>query len=98
SHRCAAYLWGFRKCETKDVEILVRRERTPTRSGVKIRRTARLDDADVTILRGVPITGRARTLLDLCDANPQLAEGAINGALHRRQVSVRQLERVLEGV
>ena len=98
SHRCAAYLWGFRKFESADVEVLVRRERTPARPDVKIRRTARLEDADLTVLRGIPITDRPRTLLDLCDVSPQLAECALNGTLHRRQVSVRQLERVLDRV
>jgi very-short-patch-repair endonuclease len=95
SHRCAAYLWGFRKFESADVEVLVHRGRTPTRRGVKIRRTACLEDADVRVLRGIPVTDRARTLLDLCDVSPRLAEGALNGALHRRQVSVRQLQGVL---
>lgn len=98
SHRCAAYLWGFRNFESADVEVLVRRERTPSRRAVKIRRTARLEDADLTVLRGIPVTRRARTLLDLCDVTPRLAEGALNGALHRRHVSVRQLQEVLDRV
>lgn len=98
SHRSAAHLWGFRKFESEAVEVLVRKDHTPSREGVKVRRTGRLDGADTTVLRGIPITTRARTLLDLCDVSPQLAEGAINGALHRRQVSVRQLERVLDRV
>ena len=98
SHRCAAYIWGFRKFEVADVEVVVRRERTPSRPGVKIRRTARLEDADVTMVRGIPITRRARTLLDLCDVSPGLAEGALNGALHRRQVSVGQLLGALDRV
>jgi very-short-patch-repair endonuclease len=95
SHRCAAHLWGFRKFESPNVEVLVRRERTPSRGEVKIRRTGRLDDVDVTVLRGIPITDRARTLLDLSDVSPRLAEGALNGMLHRRQVSVRQLQGAL---
>jgi hypothetical protein len=60
SHRCAAYLWGFRKFESADVEVLVRRERTPSRRDVKIRRTAHLEDGDLTVLRGIPITDRPR--------------------------------------
>jgi very-short-patch-repair endonuclease len=95
SHRCAAYLWGFRKFESAGVDVLVRKNHTPSRRGVTIRRTGRLDDADVAVVRGIPITDRARTLLDLCDVCPRLAEGALNGALHRRQVSVRQLQAVL---
>ena len=98
SHRCAAYLWGFRKFETAAVEVLVRKDHTPARQDVKVRRTGRLDDADVAVRRGIPITDRARTLLDLCDVSPGPAEGALNGLLHRRQVSVRELEVVLNRV
>ena len=98
SHRCAARLWGFRKFEAEPVEVLVRKDHTPARHGVTVRRTGRLDDADITVVRSIPITRRARTLLDLCDVNPRLAEGALNGALHRRQVGVRQLREVLERV
>jgi len=96
SHRCAAYLWGFRKFETATVEVLVGKDHTPSRDDVKVRRTRRpLDKADVDTLHGIPITGRARTLLDLCHVSPGLAEGALNGVLHRRRVSVRQLQAVL---
>lgn len=95
SHRCAGHLWGFRKFETAAVEVLVRKDRTPSRDGVKVRRTGRLDEADIEAVRGIPVTGRARTLIDLCDVSPLLAEGALNGALHRRHVSVRQLQAAL---
>jgi very-short-patch-repair endonuclease len=95
SHRCAAHLWGFRKFETESVEVLVRKDHTPFREGVDVRRTGRLDEADIDTCRGIPTTGRARTLLDLCAIAPGLAEGALNGALHRRHVSVRQLQEVL---
>jgi very-short-patch-repair endonuclease len=98
SHRCAAHLWGFRKFETAAVEVLVRKDRTPSREGVKVRRTARLDEADIETVRGIPVTGRARTLLDLCDVSPRLAEGALNGVLSRRQVSVRPLQAALRRV
>jgi hypothetical protein len=95
SHRCAALLWQFRKFEGEAVEVLVRKDHTPNRKGVKVRRTGRLDEADLDVVRGIPLTGRARTLLDLCGVSPSLAEGALNGALQRRQLSVRQLEAVL---
>jgi len=95
SHRCAAHLWGFRKFETECVEVLVRKDHTPSREGVTARRTGRLDEADIDTCRGIPVTGRARTLLDLCDVAPTLAEGALNGVLHRRRLGVRQLQAVL---
>src|SRR4051812_8371147 len=56
SHRCAAHLWGFRKFEAESVEVLVRKDHTPSRTGIKVRRTVRLEDADVAVLRGIPIT------------------------------------------
>ncbi len=98
SHRCAAYLWGFRKFEAPMVEVLVKKGRTPSLPEVRVRRTSRLEATDIDMLNGIPITGRARTLLDLCEASPRLAEGALNGALHRRQVTVRQLLAVLDRV
>ncbi|HYH51388.1 MAG TPA: hypothetical protein VEG38_17710 [Acidimicrobiia bacterium] len=98
SHRCAAYLWGFRKFDSAAAEVLVRKGRTPSLTAVKVRRTGHLEPADIELVRGIPITSRARTLLDLCDARPALVEGALNGALHRRQVTVRQLLAVLDRV
>ena len=94
----AAYLWGFRKFETPTVEVLTRRDHTPSSDAGTIRRTRRLDSSDVEMLRGIPITSRARTLLDLCDASPLLVEGALNGALHKRSVGIRKLQEALERV
>ncbi|MCA1844048.1 MAG: hypothetical protein LC792_12865 [Actinobacteria bacterium] len=98
SHRCAAYLWGFRKFEAATVEVLVKKDRTPSLEDVRVRRTGRLEAADIDCLHGIPITSRARTILDLCNASPSLAEGALNGALHKRQVTVRQLLAVLDRI
>lgn len=84
--------------EAPKLEVLVAKGRTPFLPDVTLRRTAHLEDADVDTIHGIPITGRARTLLDLCAARPALAEGALNGALHRRQVTVRQLLAVLDRV
>jgi very-short-patch-repair endonuclease len=98
SHRCAAYLWGFRKFETPTVEVLTRRTHTPSVDGPTIRRTRRLVSSDVDTCLGLPITSRARTLLDLCAVSPYLAEGALNGALHKRQVTVGKLQATLDGV
>ena len=98
SHRCAAYLWGFRKFESPTVEVLTRRNHTPSSDDVTIRRTRRLDGSDVETLRGIPITCRARTLLDLCDVSPFRVEGALNGALHTRRVGVHKLQEALDRV
>jgi hypothetical protein len=98
SHRCAAYLWGFRRFETPAVEVLTRRTHTPSIDGATVRRSRRLVPSDVDTCRGLPITSRPRTLLDLCAVSPQLSEGALNGALHKRQVTVGKLQATLDGV
>lgn len=96
SHRCAAYLWKFRKFERPVVEVLVVSGHAPTLAGVKVRRTGRLDPAERTHLGAIPLTSRARTLLDLVSVTPNLVEGALDGALHRRKVTLRVVEQVLE--
>lgn len=96
SHRCAAYLWKFRRFERPVVEVLVVSGHAPTLAGVAVRRTGRLDPAERTHVGGIPVTTRARTLLDLVSVAPELVEGALDGALHRRKVSLRAVEQVLD--
>ena len=96
SHRCAAFLWKFRKFERPVVEVLVVSGHAPTLAGIQVRRTGRLDPSERTHLGSIPLTSRARTLLDLVSVTPNLVEGALDGALHRRKVSLRALEQVVE--
>lgn len=96
SHRCAAYLWKFRKFERPVVEVLVATGRARSLPGVTVRRTGRLDGAERTHLGAIPVTSRARTLLDLVSVAPRFVEGALDGTLHRRQLSLPSMERVLE--
>ena len=98
SHRCAAYMWKFRKFERPVVEVLVAKGHAPSLAGVMVRRTTRLDPDDLTCVGAIPITSRARTLLDLVSVTPDLVEGALDGALHRRRISLRTLERLLDRV
>jgi hypothetical protein len=96
SHRCAAYLWKLRKFERPIVEVLVVSGHAPTLAGVKVRRTGRLDPAERTHIGEIPLTSRARTLIDLVPVTPNLVEGALDGVLHRRKLSLRTVEQVLE--
>jgi hypothetical protein len=96
SHQCAAYLWKFRKSERPVVDVLVTSGHAPTLAGIQVRRTGRLDPSERTHLGAIPLTTRARTLLDLASTAPANVEGALDGALHRRQVSLRAVEQVLE--
>ena len=98
SHRCAAYLWKFRKFERPVVEVLVSKGHAPKLAGVTVRRTGRLDPSEVTHVGAIPVTTRPRTLLDLVSATPNLVEGALDGALHRRRMSLRSLQGVLDRV
>jgi len=77
SHRCAAYLWRFRKFERPVVEVLVATGHAPKLPGARIRRTGHLDAADRTHLGVIPVASRARTLLDLVPVAPNLVEGAL---------------------
>jgi len=96
SHRCAAFLWKFRKFERPVVEVLVVSGHAPKLAGLQVRRTGRLDPAERTHIGWITVTSPARTLLDLGPVSPHLVEGALDGALHRRKVSLRALEQVLE--
>jgi hypothetical protein len=95
SHRCAAYLWKFRKFERPAVEVLVAKGHAPKLSGVVVRRAGRLESSDLTQLGAIPVTSRARTLLDLVAVAPEVVEGALDGTLHRRQVSLARIEQTL---
>jgi hypothetical protein len=96
SHRCAAYLWKFRRFERPVIEILVAKGHAPTLAGVTVRRTARLHSSETTHLGAIPVTSRPRTLLDLVSVTPDLVEGALDGALHRQRISLQAVRRVLD--
>jgi Transcriptional regulator, AbiEi antitoxin len=96
SGRCAATLWKLRKFERADVEVLVARSHTPRRNGIAVRRTTRLRALDRTTLGAIPITSRARTLLDLAAVAPNRVEGAMDGALYRKQVRLPLLQRTMD--
>jgi hypothetical protein len=98
SHRCAAYLWKFRKFERPLVEVVVARGHTSKLPGVKVCRTTRLDPVETTHIGTIPVTSRDRTLIDLASVTPGLVEGALDGTLHRRQLSLRTMERELQRV
>lgn len=67
SHRSAAYLHGFEQIgEPASVEITVPRHRRPrARTGVKVHESLAFDFAQPTVRYGIPVTGVARTILDI---------------------------------
>jgi hypothetical protein len=94
SHRAAAALW-----QISDNRRL-REVTTPGRrlgpSDVHLHRTRRLDEADVTMVRGIPVTTVARTLVDLAEV---VRMGTLQRAVHeaevRRLLDVRATEEAL---
>jgi hypothetical protein len=64
-------MWGLPVGEKQnEIELTVDRPRAPTRPGIRARRSGELHERDVLILDRVPITTRARTLLDLAAILP----------------------------
>lgn len=64
SHRMAAALWGLRAYGQLEVTVPGRRAGP---AGVVVHRTRALDPRDRTTLRAIPVTGLARTIVDLAE-------------------------------
>jgi predicted transcriptional regulator of viral defense system len=66
SHTSAAVIWRMAHDAPDRVELVVRRARAPRAPGVVVHRVTRLDRVDVTMtVTGLPVTGVARTLIDV---------------------------------
>jgi very-short-patch-repair endonuclease len=70
SHRSAAWLWALLPRpepagRSGAVEVRVAANRRVRRSGIRARRTERLEPRDVALVDGIPVTSVARTLVDL---------------------------------
>lgn len=71
SHRSAAELWGLLPTGDGPVDVsLPSRNGRGTRLGIRIHRPMSLATAEMTRLRGIPVTSAARTLADLRRAVP----------------------------
>ena len=64
--RSAASQWGIWNGPTRITEVLAPRGRRP-KGPVLVRTYRRLDPADVTVHKGIPVTTVARTLVDLTE-------------------------------
>jgi hypothetical protein len=78
SHRSAAAAWGLRPTSRARHEVTVPRTAGTGPAGVEAHRARRLSPDDVTVLRAIPITSVARTLLDQPDP------GATHAGLEER--------------
>jgi elongation factor P len=96
SHFSAAALWGFVRWEERYPEVTVVGTAPRAHAGLRIHRTNRFDRDDLARHHGIPVTTRARTLLDLA---ARLDHRPLRSATRRAQslyrVNVRQLAAAL---
>lgn len=95
SHRTGAFLRGLLPRTAVPIEVTVPYERSVRRRGVVVHRSLDLRHADVEDLDGIPITGVARTVLDLGAVAPQLVLPALNQARRSGLVEWDELLRCL---
>jgi len=97
SHRSAAALLGLRPSARHDVDVIVPGRSGRVRAGIDVHAAGTLHAVDITIVRGIPCTSVARTLLDLADVvDRRGVERAIEQAEILRILDVRALNDVLD--
>ena len=92
SHRSAAYLHGLERIgEPTSVELTVPRHRRPrARIGIKVHESVAFDLAQPTVRQGIPVTGVARTILDIAPMFEQPVR-LLDDALRQRIVTWDEL-------
>lgn len=95
SHRPAARLHGLDGFDDEIVELSVAGARHPRLPGVEIHRVATLAVCDRLVVRGIPVTGLARTLADLGSVAPDRVEQALDD-VRRRGTSLGWLRQTAE--
>ena len=96
SHRSAAEQLGLLPETGGEVDVTIVGRNPGVHPGIRIHRPRALAPADVTTVRGIPVTSIARTICDLAASEPQ--EDVIRSfqeALYRRAVTPRALAAVL---
>ena len=96
SHRSAGVLWGLPVPATV-TELTIPSVRQARLEGVLIHRAVRLERRDVCLLEGIPVTGLARSVVDLAAVlTPPQLEIVLDHALSQRLVTTFQVRRCLE--
>ena len=96
SHRSAAGLLGVRPVNRTRADVTVTSSSVRPRGGIDVHRTSTLQDADVTVVDGIPCTSLARTLLDLAEViDRRGVERAIDQAERLRLFDLQAVEDVL---
>lgn len=96
SHRAAAALHGVRPSSRTAIDVTAPRRTGRARTGIEVHRGDTLQAADRTVVRGVPCTSVARTLLDFAEVTDRRGlERAFDQAEVLRVLDVRAAEDVL---
>lgn len=94
SHRTAAMLHGFDGFQSEGVEILLPMKIRHRRTSVVVHHTRLLRSTDRTVVGVIPVTSRARTLIDLGSmVSADVVEEAFVGAERDRLVRRGEVER-----
>jgi uncharacterized protein DUF559 len=94
SHRSAATLWGLQPSHRRLIEVTVERQRW-SRRGIEMHR-GNLPSDEITVLRDIPVTTVARTLLDLAAVlERRQVERAVHEAEARRLGDSLSLEEIV---
>lgn len=83
SHRDAAELHGLPLRGHRDTVSVSTRRGRADRDGIELHRTRRLHPYDLTVIRGIPVTSLARTVLDLADV---LSPSVLAMVVHEAEV------------
>ncbi|HEV2058051.1 MAG TPA: hypothetical protein VGR11_01760 [Solirubrobacteraceae bacterium] len=96
SHERCCGLLGIRPHPRGPVDITVVGRRV-RQAGIRAHRVARLAPDDVRLVRGIPLTSPARTLLDMAPSlTPSELADAVEQAQVKRLVTKRDIARILE--
>lgn len=96
SHRSAAVLWRADSIRSRVVEVTVAKDGASPRPGVLLHQTTQLDLADRTTIGGIPVTGPARTVLDLAAVvRLHLLESAVDDLIRQRRTTWPELHAAL---
>lgn len=92
SHRAAAALWRIDGFSENIVEVVVAEGRQKRRSNFTVHRSKHFDLAGATTRRGLPVTGAARTVLDVAAVvGRNRLETTVDAALRQRLVTWQSL-------
>lgn len=70
SHQTAAALWQLDGCQPGPIHVLTRRWKRRPNPSVRVHESTLIPPEDVTVLEGIPVTSRGRTIVDLAAVLP----------------------------